>query len=677
MDRLWRAPRRAVAWATQLGVGITVWIVTVGSGCTGNAGTAQSNATGDASADASPGQGDAGVDCGTKTSCGGACVDTSVDPTNCGTCGTACNVAAGEVCSQGRCGLDCAGGTTKCGTMCANTATDNDNCGTCGNTCGAGTACSGGHCATTCVGGETLCTPEAGAPYCANLMGDGANCGACGKACTGGLVCNMGTCSVSCPGTEINCNGTCVDPSTSPTNCGATAGCGVMGMGSAGVACAAGTACVKGACDATCAAPLTSCNNACVDPRSDPNNCGGCNKVCGPYANGVAACVSSACTEICNRGFLDCSGMNAGCTTNGNTDNDNCGACGNKCTGTCISGRCTTFVTSPAPAYIPGTSGCDLYNDLYGGQVSIDDGGTVYVVLSCSGGPELSKSTDYAVSFSPPQAIPGFGSAKFPKILARGGDVWVLAGFSAPFDAKIVHSADGGATWDAPVTIGSNFGFGSATGSAVTLAYDGSSLFATWAFPNGSAESPYVSSDKGVTWKALPTLSGAGNGPKLFFNTAGDLVSLGTVNGSLDRLPMGAQAWIHVGNVSAAADAAAGNGLLYAGTTYPSAVRRASIDDLSGQATGTTASNFDGFVSMDADAAGNLSVAFPLSTSAVVVYSWPAGGALDAGTTITLTSSFPSPATAAIPVGLVATHGSVTAIDAGNNTGIGVYTKVY
>ena len=73
--------------------------------------------------------------------CNDQCVDTSVDPENCGDCNTIC---ATGVCIDGGC-LVCAAEESVCGRQCLNLANDPDNCGACGNPCGSG-LCSNGVC---------------------------------------------------------------------------------------------------------------------------------------------------------------------------------------------------------------------------------------------------------------------------------------------------------------------------------------------------------------------------------------------------------------------------------------------------------------------------------------------------------------------------------------------------
>ena len=68
-----------------------------------------------------------GTKCGTTClvlSCGGVCVDPTVDPANCGGCGKKCPIP-GQACLNGTCG--CPNGEPLCQNACTDTQTDNNN----------------------------------------------------------------------------------------------------------------------------------------------------------------------------------------------------------------------------------------------------------------------------------------------------------------------------------------------------------------------------------------------------------------------------------------------------------------------------------------------------------------------------------------------------------------------
>src|SRR5205823_12174874 len=91
-----------------------------------------------------------------ETLCDGVtCANLADDPENCGACGTVC--PDGEVCSVGRCTLDCDRGSTACGEACVDTDSDPANCGGCSVACANGQPCSMGACVPECVDGTTLC----------------------------------------------------------------------------------------------------------------------------------------------------------------------------------------------------------------------------------------------------------------------------------------------------------------------------------------------------------------------------------------------------------------------------------------------------------------------------------------------------------------------------------------
>jgi hypothetical protein len=251
------------------------------------------------------------------------CTETFKDPYNCGTCGRVC--AAGQACNDGVCGgqLSCGSPLQTCsganGTFCSDVSRDTQNCGACGHACPANAICTNG----TCQGGGgsypglAACS-NGGAPVCTNLYSDANNCGSCGKVCPSGQGCYGGTCgtppTTECPsdsklcpdssGTKMYCSNLMYDPQ----NCG---GCGRVCMNGAG--------CNMGQCGQTGGsdggATMTGCPSGyatCMDGSGKPicasimydrNNCGFCGHSC-------------AANEVCQNGacFVSAGGADAGTT---------------------------------------------------------------------------------------------------------------------------------------------------------------------------------------------------------------------------------------------------------------------------------------------------------------------------------------------------------------------------
>lgn len=96
------------------------------------------------------GASDAAPACPTYQSlCGGRCIPTSVDPSNCGGCGITC--AMGQVCVSNGCTNTCPTGLTACGGTCADLQSDSNHCGSCATVCPAGQGCAGGRCTTAAI----------------------------------------------------------------------------------------------------------------------------------------------------------------------------------------------------------------------------------------------------------------------------------------------------------------------------------------------------------------------------------------------------------------------------------------------------------------------------------------------------------------------------------------------
>jgi hypothetical protein len=99
----------------------------------------------------------------------------------------------------------CVGDTIRCGGACVDPSTDPTNCGACGTVCGAtDPVCVAKSCVKSCAAGQMLCMPDGGAgdagglTYCATPMTDRNNCGACGKVCTANQNCVGGSCKDLC-----------------------------------------------------------------------------------------------------------------------------------------------------------------------------------------------------------------------------------------------------------------------------------------------------------------------------------------------------------------------------------------------------------------------------------------------------------------------------------------------
>ncbi len=149
---------------------------------------------------------------------------------------------------------------------------------------------------TDCDGG--LCCGQA----CTLFLTDPKNCGACGLACPNDEPCANGLC-LDCSklpdGTACNagtyeglcCSGVCANTRVDSANCG---GCGASGDAGPPAVCAIGSVCIDAGCvdqcigaanNAACSihtfADGTCCNQLCIDPTTDPNNCYNCGTVCG------------------------------------------------------------------------------------------------------------------------------------------------------------------------------------------------------------------------------------------------------------------------------------------------------------------------------------------------------------------------------------------------------------
>jgi hypothetical protein len=243
-------------------------------------------------------------------------VDPSSDPNHCGGCANSCsnNNMATRTCTGGVCNGNCNSGFANCdGTKLANgcninTNTDVNHCGNCQTQCTqkantASVGCSSGACVVTaCNAGFADCDTSYATGCETNVNSDVNHCG--------------------------NCNTKCVQQANT-----------------ASVGCSSG-ACVITACNAGFADCNLSYGDGCeTNTSTDVNHCGNCVTQCTQKANTASVgCSSGACViTVCNAGFADCNhSYGDGCETTTNTDVNNCGSCGNKCTAgqSCTAGVC-------------------------------------------------------------------------------------------------------------------------------------------------------------------------------------------------------------------------------------------------------------------------------------------------------------------------------------------------
>jgi hypothetical protein len=94
---------------------------------------------------------------------------------------------------------------------------------------------------------------------------------------------------------------------------------------------------------------FTSCGGQCTNLNSDENNCG----ACGIRCTGGHHCTSAQCT--CPGGFTVCSGLCVNTMHNA----EHCGSCGNECAGyqVCMGGVCV--IPSPTDGGAPDAGAAD------------------------------------------------------------------------------------------------------------------------------------------------------------------------------------------------------------------------------------------------------------------------------------------------------------------------------
>ena len=286
------------------------------------------------------------------------CERSTATSTDCGACGSICSAATAMTsCATGSCEVD----------SCDEGLGDCDGVGTNGCEADLAAPSSCGDCETACAGsapvcgrdgsGDRACLAACAAPdpdrcgdRCFDTSTDVGNCGGCGlvctlanaaAACTGG-ECVVGACDAGtgdCDG--VDANGCETTLSGDAENCGR---CGNVCPAPAG----ASAVCVGSTCTVACASGFGDCDgdpeNGCETSLTTDAACGACGAVCDP-ANGTGSCQGGACrVTACDAGFGDCDNRaNTGCETPLLGDRTNCGACGNRCSGStrdCCDGTC-------------------------------------------------------------------------------------------------------------------------------------------------------------------------------------------------------------------------------------------------------------------------------------------------------------------------------------------------
>ena len=130
--------------------------------------------------------------------------------------------------------------------------------------------------------------------------------------------------TTSCASPMATCEQQCVDLQRNALNCGA---CGRR--------CANAESCMMGACRVSCPSGQDACSGVCVNQQSNALNCGACGNRC-PMGQ---SCASGGCVAGCPPPLATCGGE----CVDTQSDARYCGGCGNACAGgqSCSGGRCS------------------------------------------------------------------------------------------------------------------------------------------------------------------------------------------------------------------------------------------------------------------------------------------------------------------------------------------------
>lgn len=128
-----------------------------------------------------------------------------------------------------------------------------------------------------------------------------ADCLPCSIAFAKNATCKAGACAADgCAVDHGDCDGDpkngCESSLSSPASCG-----------KCGTACTGATSlCAPSGCVSACPLGLTECNGACIDTKTNLDNCGTCARKCVAPGNGDPVCLNSTCAFACRTGFGDC-----------------------------------------------------------------------------------------------------------------------------------------------------------------------------------------------------------------------------------------------------------------------------------------------------------------------------------------------------------------------------------
>lgn len=112
-----------------------------------------------------------------------------------------------------------------------------------------------------------------------------------------------------CKDGTTRCGKACVNTKTNPSHCG---GCNRP---------CGGSGCVNGSCQGSCQPPSTLCNGECVDTETDERFCGNCTTACGAGQSCVGGACAGGCSPACPAD-RPCYEGKCTCTSNGQCQRD-------------------------------------------------------------------------------------------------------------------------------------------------------------------------------------------------------------------------------------------------------------------------------------------------------------------------------------------------------------------